>query len=190
MTANQVGVQNQHVTQMDHLRHTKRTKEMRKALLHLMPLPCLKSRTALEPRGRVRCSGVSHRRNLKTSVTVKPPFEFRQHHHLKLQYSSFRWSRCQTRKGQMTKENPQMTLVQRNWDIQELIDVAGSLPDQNEVGGECFWKEILDLEEIYQPSAWEWTQVLRRRLKGEWSAVRGDWGGHRDFTAQFTVPSE
>ncbi|KAL4660661.1 neuronal acetylcholine receptor subunit beta-4-like [Arapaima gigas] len=60
----------------------------------------------------------------------------------------------------------QVQCLEWNWDIQELIDVTRSLPELHEVGSNCFWREVLDLDEIYKPSGLEWIQVLRRRLGG------------------------
>ncbi|KAL4601614.1 hypothetical protein GN956_G25736 [Arapaima gigas] len=65
--------------------------------------------------------------------------------------------------GPDNQGNTRVVYVQITWDIQELIDVASSLPDPNEVG-ECFWKEVLALDGIYQPSGGEWTQVRREEV--------------------------
>ncbi|KAL4631713.1 hypothetical protein GN956_G15659 [Arapaima gigas] len=115
-----------------HLQHTERMEEMKKALLH-PPMP--------------------EQDSTGTTRSALPP---------EAAVQQFPLVQVPDPRGPDDQGIPWMMLVQRNWDIQELTDVTRSLPDPNEVGGVRFWREVLDLDEIYQLGGGEWTQVLCR----------------------------
>ena len=75
--------------------------------------------------------------------------------------------------------------VQRNWTLDELNEIVKELPDPTEDAGR-WCTSVLDLIEMYQPSARELESVFRRFFKLKWPHLKGDFdtsGPRNDIVA-------
>ncbi|XP_072557235.1 uncharacterized protein [Paramormyrops kingsleyae] len=72
-------------------------------------------------------------------------------------------------------EGGPIMVVQRNWEPGEIKDVAEALPNPRKSGGIQFYAAVKDMDGVYQPSAWELSQVLKKKLGPAWAALGVSW---------------